>query len=388
MKPATRPRDPRSAAKLLVIDDHGISHRWRAELPLLVAAGDLVVANDAATLPSSLTGVHLRSGTPIEVRLAGRSSLDPSDVRHFTAVVFGGGDFHIDTERREHPSSLEPGDRLQLGPIGATVARLLDHARLVRLRFDGTPGTIWEAIARHGRQIQYSHVAEPLAIRDTWTRIAAQPVAFEPPSAGFLLTWSMLRALRARGAGFAAITHAAGISSTGDSELDRRLPFDEPYDIPAETATMIARTKAAGGRVIAIGTTVVRALEDAAEPGGHVRPGPGVATRRLGPHTQVRVVDAIVSGIHEPGSSHYELLRAFRDDERLQQMTAQAAARGYQSHEFGDSVWVTRRRRRADAGASCDPHFPGELRVVLEERLLAGEFGGSRLHDAFGIGRP
>ena len=349
MRPAARPRDPRAAAKLLVIDEHGVSHLRRAELPLLLHAGDLVIANDAGTLPASLTGLHLRTRTPIEVRLAGRSSLEPSDVGHFTAVVFGGGDFRVDTEKRDPPSALAVGDRLQLGPIGATVVALLNHSRLVHLRFDGTPATIWEAIARHGRPIQYSHVPTPLAIRDTWTRIAGRPVAFEPPSAGFLLTWSMVRTIRARGAAFATITHAAGISSTGDPELDRRLPFDEPYDIPIETARMIAGTKDTGGRVVAIGTTVVRALEDAADPAGHVRPGPGVAVHRLGRHTPLLVVDAIVSGMHEPGTSHYELLRAFRHDEALQEMTAEAESRGYEGHEFGDSIWITRSSTRQTA---------------------------------------
>ncbi|HTM02654.1 MAG TPA: S-adenosylmethionine:tRNA ribosyltransferase-isomerase [Vicinamibacterales bacterium] len=349
MRAAARPRDPRAAAKLLVVDDHGVSHRRRAELPLLLHAGDLVVANDAATLPASLTGVHLRTGTPIEVRLAGRSSLDPSDVRHFTAIIFGGGDFRVDTQKRDHPSALEAGDRLQLGSMAATIVALLDHARLVQLRFEGTPEMIWEAIARHGHPIQYSHVTAPLAIRDTWTRIAGQPVAFEPPSAGFLLTWSMVRAIRARGATFATITHAAGISSTGDPELDRRLPFDEPYVIPAGTVTMIARTKEAGGCVIAIGTTVVRALEDAADAVGRVTPGPGVATQRLGPHTPLLIVDAIVSGMHEPGTSHYELLRAFRNNEQLEAMTVEAESRGYEGHEFGDSTWITRSSTRQDA---------------------------------------
>ena len=104
----------------------------------------------------------------------------------------------------------------------------------------------------------------PLALWDVWTPIASPPVAFEPPSAGFALDWRTIAALRARGIGFATITHAAGISSTGDDELDKRLPFDEPYEIPPSTARAIARTRGSGGRIVAIGTTVVRALEHAA----------------------------------------------------------------------------------------------------------------------------
>jgi S-adenosylmethionine:tRNA ribosyltransferase-isomerase len=176
---------------------------------------------------------------------------------------------------------------------------------------------------------------------DVWTPIASPPVAFEPPSAGFALDWRTIAALRARGIGFATITHAAGLSSTGDIELDKQLPFDEPYDIPQSTARAIARTRESGGRIVAIGTTVVRALEHAAMLGGSVvHAGPGVATERIGPGTSLRVVDAILTGVHEPGTSHYELLRAFADDLTLSAADDEMAAHGYRPHEFGDSVLV------------------------------------------------
>src|SRR5204863_9576651 len=119
-------------------------------------------------------------------------------------------------------------------------------------------------LSRHGRPIQYAHVPTPLATWDTWTAIAGPPVAFEAPSAGFALDWRSLAAMRRRGVAFATLTHAAGISSTGDDELDRRLPFDEPYRIPVAAVAAIERARSRGGRVVAIGTTVVRALEHAA----------------------------------------------------------------------------------------------------------------------------
>ena len=150
----------------------------------------------------------------------------------------------------------------------------------------------------------------------------------------------MIAALRARGIGFATITHAAGISSTGDPDLDRQLPFDEPYEIPQSTAVAIARTRADGGRIVAIGTTVVRAVEHAALYDGQVRAGSNVATERIGPGTRLRVVDAILTGVHERGTSHYELLRAFVDDLTLSTADEEIEAHGYRPHEFGDSVLV------------------------------------------------
>jgi S-adenosylmethionine:tRNA ribosyltransferase-isomerase len=246
------------------------------------------------------------------------------------------------TEQRPAPPDLAPGDLLQLGSLVASVVTSLGHPRLIELDFAGSAGSIWAGVARHGRPIQYAYVPRPLEIWDTWTRVASRPVAFEAPSAGFLLDWSMVRAIRGSGAQFATITHAAGISSTGDADLDRRLPLPEPYEIPMSTSALIAAARRSGGRVIAIGTTVVRALESASAGGGHVQSGAGLATGRLGPESLLEVVDALVSGMHEPGTSHYELLRAFADDAVLQTMTAEAEANGYLAHEYGDFMLLVR----------------------------------------------
>jgi S-adenosylmethionine:tRNA ribosyltransferase-isomerase len=304
--------------------------------------GDLVIANDAATLPANLSGFHVPTGRSIEVRLTGRRSLAPDDIRCFSAIVFGAGDFHVRTEDRPLPPTLAPGDRLVLGPLQASVQRLLGHPRFVLLRLNGSADKIWEGLARHGHPIQYAHVPAALSMWDVWTPIASAPAAFEPPSAGFALDWRMLAAMRARGIEFATITHAAGISSTGDPELDKLLPFDEPYRISESTAAAIGRARTRAGRIIAVGTTVVRALEHAAMPGGGVCAGEGLATQRIGPRSRLSVVDAILSGTHEPGTSHYELLRAFTDSGTLLRASRELDAHGYRTHEFGDSVFIER----------------------------------------------
>jgi S-adenosylmethionine:tRNA ribosyltransferase-isomerase len=183
---------------------------------------------------------------------------------------------------------------------------------------------------------------------DVWTAIAGPPVAFEAPSAGFALDWRALAALRGRGVAFATLTHAAGISSTGDAELDRRLPFDEPYRIPPATAVAIRGVRARGGRIVAVGTTVVRALEHAAARDGRVRAGTGLATQRIGAATRLCVVDAVLTGTHERGTSHHELLRAFADDTTLGHADHDLAAHGYRTHEFGDSLLIERNAGRGD----------------------------------------
>jgi S-adenosylmethionine:tRNA ribosyltransferase-isomerase len=332
-----RPTD----AKLLVVDSQrNLIHVARSAFVDFLRPNDLLIANDAATLPASLNGVHEQSGKVIEVRLAGRPSLHTMDVTRFSAIVFGEGDFHTRTEDRPLPPALNSGDTLVLGPLRATVEAVLEHPRLVSILFKGTADEVWAGLARHGKPIQYSHMKTPLELWDVWTRIAGLPIAFEPPSASFVLDWHLLSTIREHGAGFATITHAAGISSTGDEDLDRLLPFDEPYRIPETTAKAVALARRRGGRIIAIGTTVVRALEAAATEDGHLRVADGVAKGRIGPATQLRVVDAILSGTHERGTSHYELLRAFLEDAMLERATKELDARGYRTHEFGDSVLI------------------------------------------------
>ena len=331
----------RGNGKLLILNRTGaVGHLTRGDLGCLFEKGDLVVANDAATLPASLTGIHEPSGRPIEIRLAGWVAMH--DPRRFVAIVFGEGDYHTVTEERPLPPWMAKGDRLLLGPLHAEVGGLLDHPRLITLKFLADPKIIFAGLATHGRPIQYAHVPQPLALWDVWTRLAAVPVAFEPPSAGFALDWRTVERWRSRGIALATLTHAAGISSTGDTELDQRLPLDEPYFIPERTAALIRQTRQAGGRIIAMGTTVVRALESAADPWGLVHPGSGIASGRIGPQNLLKIVDAVLPGMHQPGESHFELLRAFAKGTFLEHVSHVAEESGYRSHEFGDSMLIER----------------------------------------------
>jgi S-adenosylmethionine:tRNA ribosyltransferase-isomerase len=342
------------SAKLLVVDSDGrIQHLPRAALASLFSPGDLVIANDAATLPASLKGIHCPSGRSIEVRLAAWVLVH--DPTQFTAIAFGAGDHRTRTEDRMSQPFLSPGDRLALGPLVGVVERLLDHPRLFRLRLLGDHAIIFAGLARHGRPIQYAHEPEPLALWDVWTSVAADPIAFEPPSAGFALDWRTQLVWRQRGVGFATLTHAAGISSTGDPMLDLWLPFDEPFCIPQNTASAINRVKSKGGHIVAIGTTVVRALESAANACGSVRAGNGVASGRIGRQTAIHVVDAILTGVHQPGESHFEILKAFANDAVLAKISEAFSKHSYRSHEFGDSLLIARRPRMLRPWPKTEP---------------------------------
>jgi len=363
-------------ARLMVVDASGhVVHKRRAEFAALVRSGDVVIANDAATLPASLFGIHVATGSPIELRLAGRQSLLPEHVDRFTAVAFGAGDFRTPTESRALPPAFSAGDLLRLGPLDAVVRAILDHPRLIEVTFQGSSPEIWEGLARHGRPLQYSYLPAPLALWDTWTTIASRPVAFEAPSAGFLLDWRLVDSLRARAATFVTLTHAAGISSTGDARLDAMFPLAEAYEIPSRTATAIAAARRRGARIIAIGTTVVRALEDSAGCNGYVRAGCASATLRVSALTQLQVVDALVTGQHEPGTSHYEMLRAFQDDSVLRQMTAEAEVHGYRTHEFGDSLFIARRQHCSVLTTTSDIRQGRFSEPVSDSDQIAGHSG-------------
>jgi S-adenosylmethionine:tRNA ribosyltransferase-isomerase len=352
MSPATRPPETRDAVRLLLVHAAtGAIHDGEfAELLQALRPGDLLVVNDAATLPASLSGSVMHEtdacggaghAAPIEVRLLGlrepdaaRSSADD----RWRAVLFGHGDWREDTNHRAPPPELELGAVIELrgGLRAELVARDPSSERLIELRFDRTGPELHAALYAAGRPVQYSHLEDPLELWSVQTVFASRPWAVEMPSAGRPLTATLLAALRRRGVGLARLTHAAGLSATGDAQLDSLLPLPERYEIPPETVAALARTRAHGGRVIAVGTTVVRALEGAAERDGTVRPGPGVTDLIITPERPLRIVDALLTGMHEPSESHYRLLGAFAPPAVLTRAWERALASGYRSHEFGD----------------------------------------------------
>ena len=331
-------------AKLLVIDAReGLRHIPRETLVDVSAARRSRrrerrrnVAGKPARARTSRAASRLKCGSPAAALCRRISPISPPSCS-------APATFTRRTEDRPPPPSLVAGDALALGPLSATVTALLGHPRLVSLHFHGSADEIWAGIARHGRPIQYAHVPTPLALWDVWTPIASPPVAFEPPSAGFALDWQHDRG-HARARHRIRDDHACrrhfvdgrSRSSTSGCRSTSRTTC------PSSTRGAIARARASGGRIVAIGTTVVRALEHAGRSATAecVHAGRGIATQRIGPGTRLRVVDAILTGVHERGTSHYELLRAFADDTTLSAADEEMAAHGYRPHEFGDSVLV------------------------------------------------
>ncbi len=331
LRPGTDPERALDRTRLLVVDGKRIAHHEVGALTERLAPGDLLVLNDAATLPASLPG-QLRD-EPIEARIA--AMVGPSDFpRESWLVLFGAGDWRMDTDGRPAPPPAPKGARLAFGALAATVLeRSPLSPRLVRVRWDRAGDALASALYTAGAPVQYRHLHAPLSLAQVQTPYAARPWAMEMPSTGRPLSWRLLDRLRSAGVRHAFLTHAAGLSATGDPALDRALPLPERYEIPATTVAAVERARAGGGRVVAVGTTVARALESAAPEG---LAGRGIATLRIGPDYRRQVVDGILTGIHAPGESHYELLGAFAGRETLERAHAAALWGGYLAHELGD----------------------------------------------------
>jgi S-adenosylmethionine:tRNA ribosyltransferase-isomerase len=339
MIPATEPRTHRDSARLLVL--HSSQETFRdamiTDLPEMLQPGDLLIVNDAATLPASLSAKSPTNAS-IEIRLV--HHIGGSDWR---AVILGPGDWRTPTELRDPPERLSTGSVLHIAKDCA--AEVIDDdpgsGRLVTLRFSKQGIGMWTAIYAYGRPIQYSYLQSDLALWSVQTVYASRPWAVEMPSAGHPLTWQILLELRRRGVRIAALTHAAGISAVGDEDLDARLPFAERFDIPQSTVDAIQATRRVGGRVIAVGTTVVRALEGCAiNNGGRVIAGAGQTDLVIRAQFRLAIVDGILTGVHDPAQSHFRLLRAFADETLLRRAWRHATASNYLCHEFGDLCLV------------------------------------------------
>ncbi len=338
---ATRPAESRGLARdhvrLLVARPDRVTHTRFDHLADHLRPGDLVVVNTTPTMPAALTG---RLGAhPVVVHLSTRRDDDTWEVE--LRRPDGSGPW----------TTAGSGDRVALVPTGAI--HLLGPAgprrrdgtvRLWRGRLD-LVADVADHLATHGRAVTYAHAPArlPLDVRQTvfarWTgRIGrGDPVtggaSAEMASAARPFTPRLVTDLVRRGIVVAPLTLHAGVSSLDDHEP----PRPEPFDVPAPTAALVARTRAGGGRVVAVGTTVVRALESVADTDGSVHAGRGWTDLVLGPDRPARVVDAMVTGWHPPGASHLLLLEAVAGPELVARAYDAALDGAYLWHEFGDS---------------------------------------------------
>ncbi len=310
----------RADVRLLVVESMTVVPFSR--LASLLSQGDVVVVNDAATYPASVPAEV--NGENVELRFF--------DAAPWQAVVFGVGDWRTKTEDRPVPPRVGVAATLKMGSLTARV--LAAESRRITLAFDAPDEAVWAHVYAHGVPIQYAYRTQQDPLWAFQNIYAARPWAAENPSAGRPLSWELLLDLRRRGVKVEALTHATGLSSTGDAAMDASLPWPEKYEIPVRTAAAVR----SANRVIAVGTSVMRALESSAMKHGRVTAGTGTASLVIDADHQRRVVDGLVTGIHSPQESHYRLLRSFVDGSTLDQATASAKLAGLVEHEEGDAA--------------------------------------------------
>ena len=341
---ATSSRLRRIDTKLLVIDqNYTYSHHKLYEFPDLLTNNDIVVINNTATLPASLFGYHAETGEKIELRLVSSLSTDPSDLSYWTALLFGDGDWTLTTEERKNVSQVDVGTLLYLGDdLTACVEKIFTTSkRYIKIRFLGPKHDLWQKIYRYGKPIQYSYLTETLHLWDVQTAFSGPPVSVEAPSASFQLSWDLLLRLKQKKIQIVPITHAISISSTGDTRLDQELPFPERYWLSQHAADVINHAKAKHKRIIAVGTSVTRALEaNASKNDGIIMAGTDIATLKIDANYKLKIVTNLLTGMHVPGASHIDLLSSFIPLPVLEEAYTDAISKNYLWHEFGDLMFV------------------------------------------------
>jgi S-adenosylmethionine:tRNA ribosyltransferase-isomerase len=333
----------RDEVRLLVAEaGEEIRHAPFHELAAFLTPGDVVVVNTTATRAAAVDGVRA-DGRPVTV--------------HFSHRLPGGDDWVVEARSpggAERARDLRAGEvmRLPRGVVAVLCAAYPDPARrlggrLWRARIP-VEGGVSSWLERVGHPIGYGHLRVRPALMAYQTIFARDPGSAEMPSAGRPFSARVLADLARRGVELTEVTLHAGVSSTEAGEP----PPAEWYRVPAKTAQKLNGVHARGGRVIAVGTTVARALESAADPHGVLTADTGWTDLVLGPDRAPRVVDGLITGWHEPDASHLLLLEAVAGPELVGRAYAAALAARYRWHEFGDSCLLLSRRRPSSPGGA------------------------------------
>jgi len=319
----------RDHVRLMVLDRKtgATTHTRFDHLGDFLRKGDLLVFNSSRTLPASLHGCQAPVGPCMEVRLAQHLS----DDSWLALLLCEKGD--------PFGCGLREGMDIDFGAglKGKVSERDAEVPRLWKVRFSKSGSELMQALYKVGQPIRYEHVAAPYDLDFYQTVYAREPGSAEMPSAGRAFTWKLLFDLKREGIDTAYIVLHTGLSSYMDDEVDRLHPAASEELFVTETAAdRINRTRAAGGRVIAVGTTVVKALETATGADGLVHAGHRYTKLHITDTHHLSSVDGLLTGLHEPEASHLDILAAFATPAMVQAAYQEAVSKGYLWHEFGD----------------------------------------------------
>ncbi|MET8682196.1 S-adenosylmethionine:tRNA ribosyltransferase-isomerase [Streptomyces sp. NPDC004647] len=330
----------RDSVRLLVSRGEAVSHRAFRELPVLLRPGDVLVVNTSRTLPAAVDGrLGDGRGERVVVHFSTRA-----DSGHPGGPESGGARWSVELRSPDGRGSTRPRP---VAPPGALVRLPGGAEAVLEEPLDGRGARLWWArvsgarvpalLHRYGRPIRYGYTErdQPLSAYQTVFAVpsAAGDGSAEMPSAARPFTAPLVAQLVSRGVQIAPITLHAGVASMEAHEP----PYPERFAVPESTAWLVNAARAAGGRIVAVGTTAVRALETAVSPSGAVRPASGWTDLVITPDRGVRVVDGLLTGLHEPQASHVLMLEAVAGREALRRSYGEALAHHYLWHEFGDA---------------------------------------------------
>jgi S-adenosylmethionine:tRNA ribosyltransferase-isomerase len=313
----------RDEVKLLVSDAAGHRHARFHDLAEFLRAGDLLVVNESATLPASLDARGRVGRFVLNLSTRFEPGLWLAEPRW--------------SAERPGPLPLRPGDRIVAA--GVTGRLTVPFAGSRRLWFVAFDGDIDAAMSRHGVPIRYGYLRPPWPpLRMYQTIFARIPGSAEMPSAGRPFSRRLVTRLQRRGVRIASVVLHTGVSSleAGPATPAAALAYPEPFRVPAGTAELVNRTRARGGRVVAAGTTVVRAVESATD-GDGVRAAAGFTRLLLSPARPPRIVDGLITGFHDAGSTHVDLLVSVAGEDIVMSGYEEAVRGEYLWHEFGDA---------------------------------------------------
>ena len=314
----------RDEVKLLVASRQQRRHATFHDLPAHLSAGDLVVVNDSATIAAALDG-HREDGRPVTVHVG--AYLPDGQL-----VVELRNPARVRDGQRGEALLLAHGAQLRL-TAAVPDDRVTHGSRLWRATL-AAPDAAGRFVAANGRPIQYDYVPERWPLSAYQTVFSTRPGSVEMPSAGRPFTTEVVTDLVRRGISVVPLTLHTGLSSLEANES----PMPEWFAVPAATARAVNATRAAGHRVVAVGTSVTRALESALSPDGRVQPADGMTNLVLGDDRPARVVTGLITGWHEAEASHLKLLEAVVGREVLELAYDEALSHDYLWHEFGDSA--------------------------------------------------
>lgn len=303
---------------------------------------DLLVINVSATLPSSFRGTIKRTNEAIELRLACFSGESHTQFNSWYGVLFDNGQWRTPTEWRNYPKDVQKGDEIIISPQAKFIIEQGDKRfpRLVKLEFVSTDEPL-KTLYHYGKPIQYSYMRENISIFDQQNIFAQFPISVEAPSATIQLNWQLLMKLEQKGCEIVPILHGAGLSSTGDEALDAIFPLPEYSYIGSDAAVKLAQGLKHRRRILAWGTTVFRCLESGFdEQKGQFRTGSFTSTVKISQAYKPKVVQGLLTGIHEIESHHGSLMQALQPVSELARLYQASEQRLFSSHEFGDLALV------------------------------------------------